>query len=346
MQRIFTLFIFAMLIYSVLIYREGDDAEGQDVVTNLKKIGSDVKSLGDDILLPNKDIDEFEEALEGNIIEKSLSKVAVNILKTEEGQRFFSKLITPQNNIIPSTDDYSIQIQETKLIEELLSLRTIRRGKGGEVCCGHMVEIYYTLSKNGEKILENKESRVLGSKSDIPIVDSVVAGMKVGEVREAIIPKEFTHTMGENIPKQSMTLRVSLEKVLSKPLIKAADIRIFDDTISYKLPYLCGDSVQFSAKITDITTGEVIYGGKASDSIVTMKIGEGGYPLIFAYALFNKAPMGTRTIIVQGKYFDGLLGAENNKFLNTPLKHNMLYLLELSDLTRLGSQAILMPKSD
>ena len=346
MQRLLTVIILAILVYSVVIYREGDDEiKGQDIVTNLRNIGSDIKSLGEDILMPNKNMEEFEQAFEGNIIERSLSKVAVNVLKTEDGQRFFSKMITPEMQRLQGQNDYRIDIRDTKLIENMLSLRTLRQGKGSSVTCGHMVEVYYVLSRNGEEILETKEMRALGSKSEIPILDSVVVGMKVGEVREAIIPKEFTLTMAEKHPRESYTVRIALESVSSNNLIKPESIRIFDDTVSYNIPYLCGDTAEFDAKITSISDGKVIFDTILNKQKVRMSVGDTLHPLIFSYALFNKPPIGMRTLIVQGKYFDNFMGKSQNAILPDPLNRQEFYLLELNNFTRTGSQAILLPGS-
>jgi hypothetical protein len=109
------------------------------------------------------------------------------------------------------------------------------------------------------------------------------------------------------------------------------DVKIFDDEIAYKLPLLCGSNAVYHAKITKLTNGEVLYDSKPSGAKINMQIGNLSYPLIFSYALHNKIPIGSRTVIAKGKLFKSFLTEFSIIFPKTKLVEAEIFMLELYD---------------
>ena len=135
-----------------------------------------------------------EDELEGGAIERSLSKVAINVLKTPEGRAFFEKIIQPVNQDVRELDQ-SFDVQGLNLIKSLFNIRQLQAGKGEECAvCGHLVAVNYMITMANDIILENKTNTIqLGSRNNITALENVVTGMKIGEIRQAFAPSEHAY---------------------------------------------------------------------------------------------------------------------------------------------------------
>lgn len=283
----------------------------------------------------NKEEKASDQPLTGNFLEKTLSSVLINVLKTDEGRTFFENVLQPMNQPITGTE-HSFKINQN-LIAPLFKINSFDTGTIGPVSCGHVVTVHYQiLTMNNLAVDEGTKTFMLGSKVIMPGLDSVIVGMKIGETRQAIIPAKYAFMDAKdkknNIDPQSpYKINVVLQEVLPHTFIKEDEVKVFDDEIGYRLPLMCGNNVTFDAKITRLSDGTVIYDSQADKQPINISIGDVSYPLIFSYALHGKIPSGTRTVITKGRTFQGLGANVTKIFPQKQLPLNEYYMLELKN---------------
>ena len=268
-----------------------------------------------------------DEKFEGTLVEKYLSNVAVNVLKTPEGRAFFENLVTPINLGIQGEKSV-FNMPNEKIMSSLFNISTTAPGKGNSACCGHFVQFSYETMNNDNIIIEKRKTHIArtGNREIMPALENIITGMKVGETRTALSPGEFAYD-GKKFRKEDVRFgepikfNVTLLDIQPNFFIKADDVKIFDDTIAYQLPLLCGDVVKFRAKIMKFN-GDIIYDSnkQLNGNKISMRIGNQNFPAIFSYALHKKIPVGTRSIITPGKYFKAMIGNDVNHIFNGKYK--------------------------
>lgn len=270
-------------------------------------------------------------AMSGNLLEKTLSKVLVNILKTEEGKMFFENILQPMNKPIAGSD-HGFKVNNNHLIDSIFKIKTSGIGEKGPSSCGHIVTVKYTLLGFANiKVDKKTETFALGSEKIIPGLDAVIVGMKTGQTREAIIPGKYI-SKDNNKPTSSLKVSVTLNEIIPQNFV-GDDVKIFDDEVSYKMPLVCGNRVSYNARITKLSTGDIIFDTEKNGEKINMKIGDLNYPVIFSHALHNKIPTGTRTVIAKGKLFQSFATNYSKIFPDSALPKEEYFMAEFYDLT-------------
>ncbi len=295
MQKILTLIISIAIIY--MIFKHNIDGIKVPLVEVNDKNKSDTSSS----------TTQAPPDITGNFVEKTISNVLINVLKTDEGRMFFENILQPINKPMAGSGQ-GFKINNDNLVEAMFDIKTFGEGQEGPATCGHVVTVAYKiLAANNMLISEKTVSYPLGSDQIVPGVDAVIVGMKVGQTRHAVISSKYTDRVGAQADKvDSFKLNVILKEIMPKNFVNE-DVKVFDDEIAYKLPLLCGGNAIYNARITKLSNSEVIYDSKSSGNKINMKIGNLAYPVIFSYALHNKIPVGTRTVIAKGRLFKSFL---------------------------------------
>lgn len=306
MQKALTFIIAAAIIYSIVQMKMQSPPE-----ENAPKVQTTEAESNNNTSTP----EQANIPLTGNFLEKTVSKVLINALKTEEGRLFFENLLQPTNKPI-ADGKYTIEVNRD-LIQPMFKINTFGNGTIGPATCGHVVTLHYQLLDiNNNLLSENTKTFTLGSRVIMPGIDSVVVGMMVGQTRQAIFPTKYTSSNEENKDYDApYRVNIVLNSILPNNFVNSNEVKIFDDEIAYRMPLLCGDKVGIDAKITKLSNGQVLYDSAQEGKKLDIKIGDINYPLIVSYALHGKVPVGTRTVIAKGKLFKAL-GSNINKMLN------------------------------
>ncbi|WP_425360317.1 MULTISPECIES: FKBP-type peptidyl-prolyl cis-trans isomerase [unclassified Candidatus Tisiphia] len=306
MQKALTFIIAAAIIYSIVQMKMQSPPE-----ENAPKVQTSEAESNNNTNTP----EQANIPLTGNFLEKTVSKVLINALKTEEGRLFFENLLQPTNKPI-ADGKYTIEVNRD-LIQPMFKINTFGNGTVGPATCGHVVTLHYQLLDiNNNLLSENTKTFTLGSRAIMPGIDSVVVGMMVGQTRQAIFPTKYTSSNEENKDYDApYRVNIVLNSILPNNFVNSNEVKIFDDEIAYRMPLLCGDKVGIDAKITKLSNGQVLYDSTQEGKKLDIKIGDINYPLIVSYALHGKVPVGTRTVIAKGKLFKAL-GSNINKMLN------------------------------
>jgi FKBP-type peptidyl-prolyl cis-trans isomerase len=278
---------------------------------------------------------EPSQELEGTDFEKFISKVVLNVMKTEKGRLIIEKILRPTNAPVEDSD-FTVSTGTRKSIDNLFSIKDVEIGAGRGAVCGHKVSVEYKIVNMNDLIIDSGTKEVvLGGGKIFLGFDNVVVGMKEGGKRNALINKAFAYKhkgyKGKKPINETSDYRVEVKllKVLSDMNI-GEDVRIFDDKISLKVPLMCGDRTSFNVKIDEIG-GKSILDTKKANSTMNFVLGDETFPIIFSHALFAKDDKGSRVVLLQGKYlkrFDsGLFGTMNKSLI----EDNKYYLLEFSD---------------
>jgi hypothetical protein len=275
------------------------------------------------------------EQFEGSRIEKYLSNVATNVLKTPEGRAFFENLVTPIGIGIDAKDSGSNEDIQRNMLQSLFKISTLQAGTGKEACCGHLVQFKYQITDNAGNIIDQEQTKVaqLGSRTIIPALENIIAGMKVGELRSALSPGEYAYD-GKKFRREDVRfgeptkIEVRLLDVQPNFVIDPKEVRVFDDRISFQIPILCGDIVRFRVKILKFDGSIIFESDKVlSGQKVQMRVGDQTFPAIFSYALHKKIPVGSRSVITPGKYFKSMLSKDTNKIFTGKLPDPKEYFL-------------------
>lgn len=319
MQKVLTLLITAVILYMIIQHNKGNLSPS----TNRSQTENNVteQEKGDKSDIPD---------LDGNFLEKTLSKVIINTLKTEEGRLFIENLFTPMDQPIAGSGK-GYKLNNNNLINSMFNIKTFGEGVGGAVSCGHMVTVRYNVTTlNNLEVVNKTDTYPLGNQeSNIPGLDAIIVGMKVGQVRQAVIASRFLNKTGGNSG-SNYKISVELLDVVPKVFIDD-DVKIFDDEIAYHFPLLCGQKVSFDAKVTKLSNSEVIYDSKNNNKKMQTVIGNIVDPIIVSYALHNKIAVGSRTIIAPGKLFKSFAAENSTIFPDKVLPANEYFMLELSD---------------
>lgn len=270
-----------------------------------------------------------EPEITGNIVEKTISEVFINVLKTEEGKKFFENLVQPVNSTI-SGSDQSFKLSSANILTSMFNIKTTGQGGLGPVSCGHIATVKFTLfGKNNIILNEGVTTYPLGSNKIAEFVDPVIVGMHIGQTRTATINANSGEKF-DKLPSSPTMFRASLTLQGITPPNIVQGAKIFDDEFAYIKPLLCGQKVVYNAKITKLSNNQVIFDSSTTNKI-SMKIGDLAYPVIFSHALHSKIPVGTRTVIAKGKFFKSYLNNYSAILPKTALPEDEFFLLELSD---------------
>lgn len=328
MQKFLSLIIVILILYNIVklkIYPEDNNNS-----TTIEQITSNNSSTNAHQASINN---EPTISLNGNLFERTVSKIVINALKTEEGKVFFENILQPLNGPI-NPNDYTIEVHKD-LVKTLFKINTFGSGNIGPASCGHVVTVFYQISDmNNNLISEDTKTFTLGSAPVMLGLDNIIIGMMVGESREAIIPAKYTVNNSNNTifdDAYNYKVTVILKSILPQNFVKSNKVKIYDDEIAYRVPLLCGEKVSFNAKITRLSNGKILFDSKSTGQPIDMKIGDITYPLIFSYALQGKVQVGTRSVIAESKTFKAL-GSNLNKVIpHESLPIHEYLLLELND---------------
>lgn len=323
MQKILSLIITIAILYSLIQLKMGDHNTSGNKETILSA--------------PSQKADNTETVPTGNFIEKTISNVLINVLKTEDGRLFFENILQPSNKPLAGSN-HSYKINNIDFIHSLFKINTFGQGTIGPVSCGHIVTIHYQILTTNNSIVDEKtKTYTLGSRSIIPGLDSVIVGMMVGQTRQALIPAKYAYYDAKYQRPHSVNpdalykVNITLKEVIPQNFVKNDEVKIFDDEIAYKMPLMCGDGAVFEAKITRLSDAEVLYDSELTGKKINITIGDLNYPMIFSYALHSKIPIGTRTVIAKGKSFQSLGAKISNIFPKEQLPSDEYFMLELKN---------------
>lgn len=324
MQRLLTLIIAAAIIYMLFLYNTknmqwpGNSSDNQS---------ENKKEQQNTTLDTNQDIVTSQPS--GSFLEKTLSKVLINILNTAQGRAFFENILQPMESKISGEDVGSYKINNTQILDAIFQINTEGEGQKGPASCGHVVKVKYSLMTTDNHIIENKiETITLGNRKVMLGLNAVIVGMKTGQTRHALIPAKYLNDDLNIKNKNAVKLSVYLEDIIPHNFA-VDDVKIFDDEIAYFEPLMCGNYVYYDAKVTKLSSGKVIYDSKENGKRIAMQIGDLRYPIIVSHALHNKIPAGTRTVIAKGKLFQSFIDTNSVLFPTKPLSPNEYFMLEI-----------------
>lgn len=330
MNRIIGFLLIILTLYYVAKFRNN----GQDPLFPEKTIKSDtLEAYNVPEYLKTPPPEEFE----GTSFEKTVSKIVVNIMKTEKGRLLVEKMLRPVT-MAPEDSDFTVKANDRTVIDNLLNIKEVNIGTGRSAVCGHRALVEYRVANMSDLILDKGTKEItLGEGSIFYGLDNVVVGMKEGGFTRALVNHKLAYDHAEYKGKKPINktndykLEVKLIEVISKMDIKS-DVRIFDDKISLKFPLMCGDRASFDVKIEELG-GKTILNTKSNGHSIGYKLGDSTFPIIFSHSLFNKHDKGSRFVILPGTYlkrFDNNIFGMMNKEL---IKNKAHYLIEFSNVS-------------
>ena len=295
MPKILTLIIAAAIIYAVMDAKSTLTPATVPTPTQPAQIQAESTNVKTTDVAPE---------MQGGMIEKTLSKVMINVLQSPEGKEFISKVITTANT--PISGEHTLKVHDIALVRELFHIEITNPGSGPKVSCGHTVNVDYKITNSKGVVVESGPKTFrLGNPEIVPGLSNVIVGMQKGESRKAILHKSYSYDSqyfhGSKPEKATDYYYVNVTLLDMAPDNFAGDyVKIFDDEIAFSGPYLCGDLAVFDAKIMK-TDGTVIYDSEAHNQKIQMHLGDNEYPMIFSHALFSKVPVGVRSVICKGE---------------------------------------------
>ena len=333
MQKIITMLIVGIILYIMMDYKRS-----QPTLSKPNTSKTEITQEEKQIEASNETVEKKAEVIEGTFLEKSASKVLINLLKNDTSRIFIENMIRPMNES-GAPSDFSFKINDYKIVEGILNIHDIYEGKGGKASCGHIATANFRITNLQNVIIDSGTKTFrLGSGDVVPALDNVIVGMRVGGVREGLAHARYAYGAKSYKGKaptgagEYYKINVTLTHLIPESFDDGTT-KIFDDEISYKDPLMCGDHALFNAKIMKMD-GDVVFDSKTQKGKIEMFLGDMKYPMIFSHALFNKTKVGARTVICKGKYLRSLLNKNSSlifpKAEQQPAE-NQFYLIEFSD---------------
>lgn len=324
MQKLLTLIITAAIIYMLFLYNTKNMQWPSYSSGNQSETKSEQHKTKQDT---NQNIAKPQPS--GSFLEKTLSKVLINILSTDQGRTFFENILQPMESKISGEGAGGYKINNTQILDAIFQIKTEGEGKKGPASCGHIVKVKYSLMTMDDKVIDSKiDTITLGNRKVTLGLSAVIVGMKTGQTRHAVIPVKYLNDDLIIKTKNAVKASIYLEDIIPHNFA-GDDVKIFDDEIAYFEPLICGNYVHYDAKVTKLSSGEVVYDSKKNDKQIAMQIGDLRYPVIASHALHNKIPVGTRTVIAKGKLFQSFIDTNSVFFPEKPLSPNEYFMLEI-----------------
>lgn len=329
MQKYFTIAVVIAILYTAYTNSEFGQ-KNSNIVSDSAENLSKAKNLFTDKV-------EGEEEIKGSFVERTLSKVFLNLIKTEEGKDFLYNMIKPVNGPI-DYQTFVMDLNDDQFLQNLLQIKVLNKVENNSnhsTYCGTNVTADYIIKDLNNKIIEdNIVNFTLGTKTLLYGLENVIIGMKIGEKRSATIPPEFAYLHpsvtknSENLPRTSVNVEVTLKEINNPDELQLNKISKYNDKFSFKIPYLCGQNIKMHVKITDFD-GKLVFNSKsASDKKIATFIGSPELPIAINYGINNTTPDGTRAIITPGLYLKN-----SGNLVQVPnIADHKLYLVEIFEL--------------
>jgi len=250
---------------------------------------------------------------QGSYSEKLVSKVVTNLLKTDEGQKFFSKLITP---IGTPKIDKAIKFKEVNSLENIFSSKIIQEGSGENVAnCGDDVSITYYIYDIANQLISTKNVNTkIGSNNVIPLVmGNIAIGMRENEKKSSLINRDLIDSLeeGQKFVKNNsakMRIEILLNKIYkSQANISENEFTYFDDGIAPIQKFcLCGEFVEVMLEVYSMEN-KLLF----KDNL-RFKIGDKNIPKVINSVIIGLTYDIKRTIITKAKNINSIKNYKKN----------------------------------
>ena len=220
-----------------------------------------------------------------NIVERVVTNVITDFVKTPTGYVMAKNLLTPKNQI-NLTNHYISTKGFNKNIEKY-KLEHLRESNGAVTNCGQRIKLQYIITDSKETILDSKVTEYRIGKHNIEEFNILPIGLRVGGLSKA----KFLSTK-DNISGHDISITLSVLKHVDNDDINTGNIKIFDEYISNNIPVQCSDKVKFDFKLSEVN-GKIVNEGNKE-----LKLGDTESNHVLSYLLTNMQLMGTRTVII------------------------------------------------
>jgi hypothetical protein len=317
MQKLLTLIITAGILY--MIFHQG---------INRSSIQNNENSPVEQQQTPkqNTETKQTEPEISGSFLEKTLSSVMINVLKTDQGRIFMESILKPVDKTM-SGSGVGFKMNNDNFIQSMFKISSFGDGEKGPASCGHIVTINYKIFDSQNNVIKNDIATFsLGSGKIAQGLDAIIVGMKTGETRNATIFNKYFQETQNDEPK-SFKVSVLLKEIIPQNFVDES-VKIFDDEIAYRIPLICGNKAIYDVKITRLSDSKTIYNSEELGKKINMQIGDLTYPMIFSHALHNKIPVGTRTVIAKGRFLKSYASDHSIIFPDQSLSQDDYFMIE------------------
>ena len=170
MQKIITLVITGAILYMIFQQSIGqiktpEHLQNKPVSTEAEKDSS------------------TQTEISGTFLEKTLSSVMVNVLKSDEGRMFMESMLQPMNKTVSGSGS-GFKMNNDNFIQSIFKIKSFGEGKKGPVSCGHIVTVHYKILNHQNTVLDEKVVTFpLGSEKIAPGLDAVIVGLNNNQLK-------------------------------------------------------------------------------------------------------------------------------------------------------------------
>lgn len=325
MSRNFISLIF--IIVMIFIYLDNKPQN-----TNISSKSSEIAKNIVKTITPETDNKADNKEIEGNFVERALSRVASNALKTPEGQTFLNNLVVKDYKKLNQEDPYNIT--DIDLVANLHNIEADNSKATHKIYCGDIVKVKYIIKDVHDKQLESATKLVtLGEGNLLPALEDAIANSYVGSKLKLITPLEYGYHSAAykfNINSKNKPAIVKVEaEIISKANPNQETNKIYKSNkfFAHQKPLSCGQSLNFTYKLTELDGKEIM-----QQKNYAYKIGLRSDPIIFSRALFNEIKASHLQVIFAGRELKNFENKFNAKFKNKQLKDDKFYYLEIFDI--------------
>ena len=312
MRSIFISLLFLFLTYH--IYKEKTSSISQYPTQSSKSFTKDTSNAKSNTN-NNLNQEDTSHNFEGNVLERFVSHVALNVIKTKTGMSAFNKVISAKKPHVHMNEN--IKINDFNMFNSLLNVKNNNKYRHNiHASCGDNVEIQYFVQDNKSNIIYGnyqKQKCTLGNKEIPMAIENLVINMRPGEIKTATLEGEYIYhllkTYGlklnpqtqndtDRTGKQVYYLQVELNEIFDKKSTQysANDFIVFNSHISMSTPVMCGENVYITVQIDSINHKNLF------NDTIKFSLGGSTTPLFINYGAPGLSGQNVRTILTTARF--------------------------------------------
>ena len=324
MRNTFTIIILILILYTVfeekkqIIFGESQNQEiskNEEINNEVKKeeIVEKKEKLGKE----GKNSYQYEPQ---NFAERVITNAVTNYIKSPSGTELAKSLLTPKDTDLRA-NSLSFPTFGFNGISRKYEIQTVVDTKEKKSICGQKIKAHYIIESLEKKPIESKTLEYVIGKGNFEELNILADKAPLHSI---ISGNYFTNEpKNDAFNAKHKKIYVSIREHLTHNDLDFSKIKIFDEYVTTTAPVLCFDNAEFKYKISKIN-GDLIKNG-----FLKFQIGDYSYPIALSYVLDHMPLLGSRTIILPGKY---LLSDNKNFIFNSKGNDFVIFEIEKADL--------------
>ncbi len=229
-----------------------------------------------------------------NAAERIITNAITSFIKSPGGTEIAKNILTPRDIDLRS-NSLSFITSGFNGNTRKYEFQTILNTNGKKSICGQKIKALYIIENLEKKPVETKTIEYVVGKHTTKELNLLANGAHLNSI---ISCNYLTEEVGEKdvFNKKHQRINLTVLEHLTINDIDFSKIKIFDEYVTTAKPIECDDLAEFKYKISKVN------GVSLKKGFIKFRLGDYSYPVVLSYILDSMPVLGSRTIILPGKY--------------------------------------------